>query len=54
VKDVLTGDQQQHNVPATTTLAPIEQGLKTFTAIYKRVHLALKQELQKLYRLNRV
>jgi chaperonin GroES len=54
VKDVLTGDQQQHNVPATTTLALIEQGLKTFTAIYKRVHLALKQELAKLYRLNRV
>ena len=54
MKDVLTGDQQRHNVPATTTLAPIEQGLKTFTAIYKRVHLALKQELQKLYRLNRV
>jgi chaperonin GroES len=49
VKDVLTGDQQQHNVPATTTLALIEQGLKTFTAIYNRVHLALKAELAKLY-----
>ncbi|WP_213775099.1 hypothetical protein [Bradyrhizobium sp. dw_78] len=52
VKDVLTGDQQQSNVPATTTLAMIEQGLKTFTAIFKRVHLALKHELAKLYRLN--
>lgn len=54
VKDVLTGDQKASNVPATTTLALIEQGLKVFTAIYKRVHRALKQELTKLYRLNRV
>lgn len=52
IKDVLTGEQQQHNVPATTTLALIEQGLKTFTAIYKRVHRSLKDELEKLYRLN--
>jgi chaperonin GroES len=55
VKDVLTGDQKNSaNVPATTTLALIEQGLKVFTAIYKRVHRALKSELNKLYRLNRV
>jgi chaperonin GroES len=54
VKDVLTGDQKASNVPATTTLALIEQGLKVFTAIYKRVHRALKSELTKLYRLNRV
>ena len=55
VKDVLTGDQKNSaNVPATTTLALIEQGLKVFTAIYKRVHRALKSELEKLYRLNRV
>lgn len=52
IKDVLTGEQQQHNIPATTTLALIEQGLKTFTAIYKRVHRSLKRELSKLYRLN--
>jgi chaperonin GroES len=50
VKDVLTGDQKASNVPATTTLALIEQGLKVFTAIYKRVHRALKSELNKLYR----
>ena len=54
VKDVLTGDQKASNVPATTTLALIEQGLKVFTAIYKRVHRALKSELNKLYRLNRI
>lgn len=54
VKDILTGEMSQANVPATTTLALIEQGLKTFTAIYKRVHRSLKKELDKLYRLNRV
>lgn len=54
VKDVLTGEQKNANVPATTTLALIEQGLKVFTAIYKRIHRSLKSELEKLYRLNRV
>ncbi|MCF4166344.1 co-chaperone GroES [Zavarzinia compransoris] len=54
VKDVLTGEQQQSNVPATTTLALIEQGMKVFTAIYKRIHRSLKQEFAKLYRINRL
>lgn len=53
VKDILTGEQQV-NQTATTTLALIEQGLKTFTAIYKRVHRSLKQEFAKLFRLNRL
>ena len=53
-KDILTGDIAQANVPATTTLAMIEQGLKSFTAIYKRVHRSLKKELAKLYRLNSI
>jgi chaperonin GroES len=54
VKDVLTGEQSQSNVPATTTLALIEQGLKVFTAIYKRIHRALGHELKLLYRLNKL
>lgn len=53
VKDILTGDQQV-NQTATTTLALIEQGQKVFSAIYKRVHRSLKQEFQKLYRLNKL
>lgn len=53
-KDILTGEQNQSNVPATTTLALIEQGLKVFTAIYKRIHRSLKQEFRKLYRLNKL
>ncbi len=54
VKDVLTGENQQPNTPATTTLAMIEQGLKVFTSIYKRVYRSLKGELGMLYRLNRI
>ena len=52
VKDVLTGEQPAANTPATTTLALIEQGLKVFTAIYKRIHRGLKDEFAKLYKLN--
>ena len=55
VKDVLTGDAQgKASMSPTTTLALIEQGLKVFTAIYKRIHRSLKAELNKLYRLNRI
>ena len=53
IKDVLMGETKS-NVPATTTLAMIEQGMKTFTAIYKRLHRAMKKELKKLYRLNSI
>lgn len=55
VKDVLTGDAPGGgaNTPATTTLALIEQGLKVFTAIYKRIHRGMKEEFGKLYKLNR-
>lgn len=54
IKDILTGDRMAANTPATTILALIEQGLKTFTAIFKRVHRSLKSEYDKAYRLNRI
>ena len=50
--DVLTGEHPKGNVPATTTLALIEQGLKVFSAIYKRVYLSLKSEFRLIRRLN--
>lgn len=53
-KDILTGETQGMNVPVGTVLATIEQGLKAFTAIYKRVHRSLKDELACLFRLNRL
>lgn len=52
VSEVLTGDQSIQNEPATTTLARIEQGLKVFSAIYKRVYRGMKSEFKKLFRLN--
>jgi chaperonin GroES len=54
VKDVLTGENQSANMPATTTLAMIEQGLKVFSGIYKRFYRSLKSEFDKLHRLNRL
>lgn len=53
-KDILTGETGQANQPVGTTLAQIEQGLKVFSAIYKRIHRALKRELQALARLNAI
>ena len=52
VKDVLAGDTPGANVPATTVLALIEQGMKTFNAIYKRIYRSLSREFKLLYRLN--
>lgn len=53
-KDILTGDTNQANTPVGTTLALIEQGLKVATAIFKRIHRALKDELACLFRLNKL
>lgn len=52
VKDILTGDTNGQTQTATTTLAMIEQGLKVFTAIYKRIYRALKDEFKLLFELN--
>lgn len=51
-KDILTGETGGKVQTATTTLAMIEQGLKVFTAIYKRVYRALKDEFKLLFLLN--
>lgn len=40
------------NQAATTTLAMVEEGLRSFKAIFKRVHRGLKREFQRLYYLN--
>ena len=54
VKDVMVGDLPGDNTSGVATLAMIEQGLKVFTAIYKRIHRSLKREFKKLFRLNRL
>lgn len=54
VKDVMVGDMPGDNTSGITTLAVIEQGLKVFSAIYKRVYRSLTYEFRKLYRLNSI
>lgn len=53
VAEIFVGKMPGQNTPATTTMASIEQGMKVFTAIYKRVYRSLDQEFNKLYQLNK-
>jgi chaperonin GroES len=53
-QEILAGGAEMANAPPTTILALIEQGLKVYTAIHKRVYRALKAEFNKIYRLNRL
>lgn len=46
VKDILLGGGENQNLAPTTALTLAEQGMKSFTAIFKRVHRALKRELK--------
>jgi len=52
VAEIFTGKMPGQNTPATTTMATVEQGMKVFTAVYKRVFRSLAQEFQKIYKLN--
>lgn len=52
ISDIMVGENPGQNQPATTTMAVLEQGLKVFTGIYKRIHRSLAKEYQKLYKLN--
>ena len=52
VTELLMGEQSVQNEPATTSLARIEQGLKVFSAIYKRLFRSFKEEFGKLFVLN--
>lgn len=53
IKDVLTGDMSTVQLQPTTLLALIEQGLKVFTGIFKRIRRGMKAEYQRYYELNR-
>lgn len=54
VAEIFVGKMPGQNTPATTTMATIEQGMKVFTAVYKRIYRALASEYKKIYRLNEV
>lgn len=48
---VMAGDMPA-NMPATTALASIEQGMQPFKAVFKRIHRSLKKEFKRLHYLN--
>lgn len=52
VAEIFTGKMPGQNTPATTTNTAVEQGMKVFTAIYKRTYRALTKEFKKIFRLN--
>jgi len=53
VAEIMTGKMPGQNTPATTTMATIDQGMKVFTAVYKRVYRSLSKEFRKMYKLNK-
>jgi hypothetical protein len=53
VADVMSGEQAGPNEPVGTMLARIEQGMKVFNGIHKRIYRSLKSEFKKLAKLNR-
>jgi len=52
IAEIFTGKMPGQNTPATTTMATVEQGMKVFTAVYKRLYRSLTEEFIKLARLN--
>ena len=52
MSDASLGQNPPTDQPATTTLAVLEQGMKVFTGIYKRIHRGLRGEAAKVSRLN--
>lgn len=52
VAEIMVGKMPGQNTPATTTMATIEQGMKVFTAIYKRIYRSLDKEFKKIFNLN--
>lgn len=54
VTEVMTGEIPGQNTKATVAMAAIEQGMKVFSSIYKRIHRSLTREYRKLYKLNSI
>ena len=52
VAEIFVGKMPGQNTPATTTMATIEQGMKVFTAVYKRIYRSLEEEFSKLFAIN--
>lgn len=53
IAEIFVGKMPGQNTPAYTTKETVEQGMKLFTAIYKRVYRAQSREFKKIYDLNK-
>lgn len=51
--DAMQGKGQTQNVAATTVLAMVEQGMKVYNAISKRLYKALQKEIIKVFNINK-
>ena len=54
VKDIMAGENPGQNQPYATTVAVLEQGMKVFVGIYKRLYRSLTKEYKRLFELNKV
>lgn len=52
VKDIMVGDAPQGET-ATTTMIKREEGMRVFTAIYKRLYRSMSREFKKIYNVNK-
>lgn len=50
--DITVGENPGQNTPAETSRTMVEMGQKIYTAIFKRIWRATKEEFSKLYKLN--
>jgi len=53
VTDIMTGDNPGQNTPAYNAQQMMEQGMKVFVGIFKRMYRSMGEEFRLLYRLNR-
>ena len=52
VQEAMSGQKPGENVSAATVTALIEQGLKVFSGIYKRIYRSISEELRLIWQLN--
>lgn len=54
VKDLMMGENPGQNQPYSTSVMVLEQGMKVFSGIYRRLYRAMGREFKKLFHLNRL
>ena len=54
VSETMTGKFPGQNTPASTTSAVLEEGMKVFTSIHKRIHATVGKEFRLFYKNNQV